>query len=111
MIKQPGKKNDETKNRWDLVPFEVMDEFVKRFTHGAIKYNENPDDPNYLKLPDAKNRYFSGLCRHLSAYRQGEVFDPDAPNLTHIGAVMWNAAILCYFELEKIKLSKKDAQE
>jgi hypothetical protein len=94
-----GKKFDEGKQRWDLLPLDAVEEVVKRFTHGAKKYA--PD--NWKTVPDAKGRYLSALLRHLKAYWTGERFDPDAPELTHIGAVAWNALVLVWFDLHELK--------
>jgi hypothetical protein len=79
------------------MPWDAVDEVVKRFTHGAKKY----DPDNWKQVPDAVNRYKAALMRHFSAYCQGEKYDPDAEGLSHIGAVAWNALVLVWFELHK----------
>jgi hypothetical protein len=89
-----GKKYDGGKLRYDLVPWDAMDEVVKRFTYGAAKYA--PD--NWKKVPDAEARYKAALMRHFSAYCQDEDWDSDS-GLSHIGAVAWNALVLVYFWL------------
>jgi hypothetical protein len=90
-----GRKFDTDKLRYDLVPMSAFDEIVKRFTHGAKKYAPG----NWQKVEDAAERYGAALMRHYSAYRQGERDDPEAPGLTHIGAVAWNALILTWLDL------------
>jgi hypothetical protein len=90
-------KFDSEKLRYDLVPMDALDEVVKRFTHGAAKYA--PD--SWKKLDNAVERYSAALMRHYSAYRQGERLDPEAPGLSHIGAVAWNALALVWFELHR----------
>lgn len=92
-----GLKYDDKKLRYDLLDFEVLDQLVQRFTHGANKYGAN----NWQKLDNPTERYSGALLRHLSAYRQGEKMDPDAPGLTHLSAVLWNAFVLTWFELHK----------
>jgi hypothetical protein len=94
-----GTKLDGGKLRYDLVPMDAFDEVVKRFTHGAIKYAPN----NWQKVDGAVERYSAALMRHYSAYRQGERRDPDAPGLSHIGAVAWNALVLVWFDLHSGK--------
>lgn len=96
-----GIKFDGQKNRWDLVPFDTLDEVVKRFTHGAVKYSDN----NWKNVNP--ERYKAALMRHFSSYMQGEEMDPDCPELTHIGAVAWNSLILLYFQLHKEDSNKK----
>ena len=93
----PGRKDDSDKLRYNLLPMDALDEVVKRFTHGAKKYA--PD--NWQKVDDAVERYSAALMRHYSAWRQGEQNDPEAPGLTHIGAVAWNAIALVWFDLHK----------
>jgi hypothetical protein len=104
-----GKKFDTEKLRYDLVPMDALDAIVKRFTHGAAKYTPG----NWQKVDDAVERYSAALMRHFSAYRQGERDDPEAPGLSHIGAVAWNALVLVWFALrgrapEKIKKSDEN---
>jgi hypothetical protein len=94
---EEGRKFDGGKLRYDLVPMDALDEVVKRFTHGAAKYAPE----NWQAVEDAVNRYSAALMRHYSAYRQGERMDPEAPGLSHIGAVAWNALVLVWFELQR----------
>ena len=94
-----GTKYDKHKLRWELVPFDAMEEIVARFTHGSEKY----DDDNWKKVPNAAKRYQAAMMRHFSKYMQGEVMDPDVPELTHIGAVCWNALVLVWFQQQELK--------
>jgi hypothetical protein len=98
-MNEGGRKFDGGKLRYDLVPMDALDEIVKRFTHGAAKYAPG----NWQKVDDAVERYSAALMRHYSAYRQGEREDPEAPGLSHIGAVAWNAFILVWFDLHSQK--------
>jgi hypothetical protein len=90
-----GRKFDTDKLRYDLVPMDALDEVVKRFTHGAKKYAPG----NWQTVDNAVERYSAALMRHYSEYRQGERMDPEAPGLSHIGAVAWNALVLVWFAL------------
>jgi hypothetical protein len=90
-----GEKFDTGKLRYDLVPMDALDEIVRRFTHGAEKYAPG----NWQTVDGAVERYSAALMRHYSAYRQGERIDPEAPGLSHIGAVAWNALALVWFDL------------
>lgn len=92
---ETGRKDDDAKLRYDLIDFGVLDELVKRFTHGAEKYGPN----NWQLVDNATDRYQAALLRHLSAYAQGESMDPDS-GLTHISAVLWNAYVLTWFDLK-----------
>jgi hypothetical protein len=76
-----GKKHDQGKNRWDLVPFDALDNLVAVITHGADKYG----DTNWRIVPDRTNRYFAAAMRHIAAWRMGELTDPESklPHLAH----------------------------
>jgi hypothetical protein len=92
VIPMDGTKHDERKLRWDLVPWEAIEEVVRVYTHGAEKYGEN----NWMGLENAENRYFAALMRHLVAWRNGERIDPDS-GLKHLAQVAWNALALLWF--------------
>jgi hypothetical protein len=94
-----GKKDDDGKQRWDLVPMDAIAEIVKRYTHGATKYGSN----NWQQVDNFKDRYYAALLRHLVAYRNGERMDDDG--LTHISAVAWNALALVWEDLQNEKKS------
>lgn len=77
----PGTKYDGEKPRWDLVQFDVLEDFVKVLTHGAQKYA--PDNWKYVQ--PLRERYLAAAFRHLAAYAKGEVNDPESglPHLSH----------------------------
>ncbi len=76
----PGRKDDKGKQRWDLLPFGVVDLIVSVLTYGATKY----DDHNWEKVLSPDGRYFSALMRHLVAWRlDPESKDPET-GLTHL---------------------------
>lgn len=79
-------KNDfkDDKLRLDLLPL------------GAKKYAPN----SWQNLPDAENRYYSALMRHLCAYRKGETKDEES-GLHPLAHVIWNGLALLYFALKK----------
>ena len=91
-----GRKFDGDKLRYDLLPFDVIDELVKDLTYGAKKYEEN----NWQKV-DAK-RYRAALMRHFSAYMQGEEIDKES-GLPHIVMVMCNAMFLRWKDKHQLK--------
>lgn len=87
-----GRKLDSGKRRWDLVPFDVLDSLVDVLTHGAAKYAPN----NWRTVAEAKERYFAAMMRHLSAYRQGEFYDPESA-LPHLSHALCNIVFLLWF--------------
>lgn len=76
-----GKKFDDGKPRYDLIPPVVLEQLATVLTFGAKKYGPN----NWQTVPDAQNRYYSAMMRHVEADRGGEVFDEESglPHLTH----------------------------
>ena len=87
-----GRKDDEDKLRYDLIPPEALAGLAAVFTMGAKKY----DDRNWEK-GIAYGRLYAALLRHLEAWRRGE--DRDTENgQHHLDSVVWNAAALRAYE-------------
>ena len=80
---EEGRKFDREKLRWDLVPWDSVEQIVDVLTYGAKKYA--PD--NWKSVPEGRTRYFAALCRHLFAWWRGEKIDPESgkPHLAHVG--------------------------
>ena len=87
----PGRKFDNDKLRYDLIPPLALEEMVKVLTFGAQKYE--PD--NWQKVPESKRRYFAAMQRHLWAWKQGEKLDKES-GIHHIA----HAACCLYFLYE-----------
>lgn len=89
-----GKKDDEDKQRWDLLPLDVVKDVVKVLTYGAKKYA--PD--NWKLIDNPYDRYFAAAMRHLSDYRAyGEKLDKDS-GLPHLAHAMCCLIFLSWFE-------------
>ena len=73
-----------------------IEEVVKVYHFGAKKYTPN----SWQNLPDAENRYYSALLRHLVAYRKGETKDEES-GLHPLAHVIWNGLALLYFAIKK----------
>jgi hypothetical protein len=74
----------------------AMEGLVRRFELGAKKYSRD----NWKKgLDDIQ--VIDSLLRHLSAYQNGEIIDPDGGN--HVDAIVWNAVVLAeqFYRREK----------
>lgn len=79
--------------RWDLMPFDVLNELAEHFGIGARKYEDRNWERGYdwgLSL--------AALCRHLAAWSGGEDTDPESGD-SHLIAVMWHAAALRAFQI------------
>ena len=90
------KKFDGNKLMWDLIPWDVLEEVVKAYTHGAKKYGANC----WQTVPDAVPRYEAAMFRHFVAYKKGETYSDDG--LRHLAQVAWNAIALCWFDMHSI---------
>lgn len=82
-----GTKNDQGKNRWDLLPFDAIEEITKVLTVGAKKYEDRnwENGINY-------GRVFGAAMRHLTTWFQSKVLgvsslDPETgiSHLAHAG--------------------------
>ena len=95
-MEQLGLKYDDEKLRYDLLPWECIEDIVKILNFGAKKYAPN----NWQKVPDPKNRYFAALIRHIVAWFKGEKIDPESglPHLAHAGCCI---LFLMWFDKEK----------
>ena len=71
MIKEEGRKFDNDKPEYGLLPPNALHEKVKVLTYGAKKYARD----NWKFVPDSKRRYFDALQRHLWAWKKGEQLD------------------------------------
>lgn len=88
-----GVKWDRDKPKWYLLPFEEVEDIVRVMTFGAEKYE--PD--NWMRVPDATNRYFDALMRHIAAWKKGELVDPET-GITHLAHAGFNILCLMWFD-------------
>lgn len=96
-----GKKFDQNKPEYGLLPPKALEEVVKVLTFGAQKYERD----NWRYVQNGKRRYFDAAMRHLWAWKQGELQDEESTysHLAHaLGCVMF------LLELEKVENSQVD---
>lgn len=76
-----GRKNDDGKVRFDLLPWGPLELVARVLTAGAAVYG----DDNWMQVLNPERRYLSAALRHISAYQQGEDVDPETgePHLAH----------------------------
>lgn len=91
-MKEEGLKYDTDKLRWDLLPLDLIEEIVKVYTAGSVKYGDN----NWKYLENGYNRCKAAMFRHLLKYEQGETRDKETGCL-HLAQVAWNAIAMIYF--------------
>lgn len=91
-----GRKDDDGKLRWDLLPLHLIEKVVEVYTFGAQKYAPN----SWQNLEDGYNRYKAAMLRHLTAHEKGETIDTDS-KLPHLAHVAWNAIALMHFSMKE----------
>ena len=88
-----GHKNDSDKLRYDLLPFDCLNEIIRVLMYGAGKYG----DFDWQNVPDAKQRYFAALMRHLVTWWTGEKLDKES-GLNHLAHACCCLFFLLWFE-------------
>ena len=95
---QGGRKFDDGKLDWALMPFEALKPVLDVLEHGAAKYAKN----NWKQLENAEERYQRALMRHCIDYmvKGFDALDKDSglPEIAHIAT---NAIFLLHFYVER----------
>ena len=96
-----GKKYDNGKLRYDLVPFGALEEVIKVLGMGANKYG----DDNWKRVDDLDRRYLTAAYRHLGKVMQGEELDEESglPHVAH--------AITSLLFVQQARLNKGNTNE
>ena len=99
---QIGVKFDNGKPQLSLIPPKFVIQVAEVMSFGAKKYGVG----NWKYLQSPKERYKDALLRHLYAYLDGELNDPETgmPHLAHLAT---NTAFLMHFEEEEAKGMEK----
>lgn len=91
-----GKKETAGKLRWDLLPLGPLEEVVKVYTYGSIKY----DDWNWYKGL-SYSECFAAMFRHIKKYSwEKEVIDKEN-HAHHLASVAFYCLCLITFDSEK----------
>jgi len=98
-----GVKDNKGKLRYDLLPYNSLDEVVKVITLGEVKYPKPEENWLLTASPETIEEYKAAVGRHYSKVMQGEELDPD------LGTSHWaNIATNCLFIMAMQKKLKKD---
>lgn len=89
-----GRKDDEGKLRYDLLPRQALREVVSRLTFGAKKY-----EPDNWRKGIAYSRLVAAAERHWNAWLHGNITDADC-DLHELSGVAINVLMLLEFEIE-----------
>lgn len=76
-----GRKLDDEKRRYDLIPWREFGLVADVLTYGAKKYSPG----NWVHVPRAHGRYMAAAMRHLAARAEGQLVDEESglPHLAH----------------------------
>lgn len=108
-------KFDEGKLLYNLLPVEVHEQIIERFTCGAMKYGEEEDGvPNWRRKGGHKpHKLLNAAYRHLAEYRKGIKNDDDplfeGKKSPHLVAAINNLIMLQ--DLENIEAKKRKVDE
>ena len=75
-----GRKDDSGKPRWDLLPFDALDDVAMVLAYGEAKYA-----PRNWEKGMAWGRLLAAALRHLAAWAAGRDVDDESglPHLSH----------------------------
>jgi Domain of unknown function (DUF5664) len=93
-----GRKFDGGKLQFSLLPPKSIKETIRVLQYGAEKYEVG----NWKVVPNAKQRYFDAAMRHLWAYNEGEVLDPET-GLSHLAHAICSIMFILELNLEEQK--------
>ena len=82
---------DGGKPRWDLLPYDALEEVVKVYTMGAGKYA-----PRNWEAGMSYSRAFGSLMRHITAFWNGEDLDQES-GYHHLGHAVFRCLQLIAF--------------
>jgi hypothetical protein len=93
--KELGKKYDNDKLRWSLLPLEALQDVVNVLEFGAKKYA--PD--NWKYVDNGKARYWDAAMRHMIAYKIDNQTDSET-GLSHLAHAICCLLFLSHFDNE-----------
>ena len=97
-FKEEGKKFDDKKLRWDLLPYAEVEDVVKILTHGAKKYG----DENWKLVSKGRGRYLAAAMRHIVAWKKGEIVDRDT-GVSHLAHAVCCLLFLMWIDKKPLK--------
>ena len=103
-LKPLGRKDDQQKLQWSLLPFVAVRAIIEVLVFGADKYA--PDNWKHVENP--RQRYFDATMRHLTTWYGGEKLDPESgkSHLAHAGCCV---LFLLWFEAQPLWFESKQS--
>lgn len=93
---EEGKKLDQGKWRFSLLPWIAVLEVILVLEFGAKKYAVD----NWKKVPEARERYFNATMRHVMSWYQGERNDPET-GYNHLAHAVCCLLFLIWFDKQE----------
>lgn len=87
-----GRKFDDGKLRYNLIDAPALAWLAGILTYGAAKY----EPENWRKVPEANERYYAALMRHIELWRSGEA-DDDESGMPHLSGAFFS--VMCLLAL------------
>jgi len=91
-----GKKFDNGKLKWSLLPIESVEAVVEVLMFGAEKYGER----NWINLENGEERFIDAALRHITTHLKGDIID-DESGLLHLQHGATSLLLALWFELNK----------
>ena len=98
-----GVKFDGAKLRWSLLPLRAVEDVVKVLEFGAQKYA--PD--NWMKVPNARERYWDAAMRHLIEWKAGDKVDGET-GISHLAHAVCCLLFMLWFDKQDAFHGKVD---
>jgi hypothetical protein len=86
-----GLRYDDGKQRFDLIPVQLLEQLAAVYTYGASKYA----DWNWARGMKW-SRIVGSMFRHFVKFMQGERLDKES-GLPHLAHMFWNAGTLLFY--------------
>lgn len=96
--KMEGKKFDNGKSRWSLLPKGTISVILEVLELGARKYGFE----NFIHVENARQRYYDAGMRHLDAWWHGTKLDEESGK-SHLAHCACCILFLLWFELNEVK--------
>lgn len=74
LAEKVGRKFDQEKPMYNLIPVHAESEFVDVLTFGAKKYGPE----NWREVDNPQERYIAAAMRHIASYRMGDTHDHES---------------------------------
>jgi hypothetical protein len=96
-----GVKHDKGKQRYDMLPFDAIEELVKVYTFGVDKYGERNWEKGIVF-----SRLIAAVFRHIMDWLLRETYDRET-GLHHLAHAAWGCLAIVHFQ----KIGKKNLDD